>query len=76
MVRRLQECAVTRYRHPSSLLALAGVLVLALGLSACGRKGPLELPPAAAVEPAPGSPSAAAAAASPRSRIPLDYLLD
>jgi predicted small lipoprotein YifL len=30
-------------------IALAGVLIAALGLSACGRKGPLEAPPGAAV---------------------------
>ena len=29
-------------------LAVAGLLVLALGLSACGRKGPLDAPPGAA----------------------------
>lgn len=39
-------------------LAAVAVLVAALGLSACGRKGPLDLPPAAAVpaqQPLPGS---------------------
>jgi predicted small lipoprotein YifL len=32
-------------------LAAVGALVAALGLSACGRKGPLDPPPAAAVPP-------------------------
>jgi predicted small lipoprotein YifL len=44
-------------------LAVAGALVAALGLSACGRKGPLDLPPSAAqyADPgaAPGGPSQA-----------------
>jgi predicted small lipoprotein YifL len=31
-------------------LALAGALAVALGLAACGRKGPLEPPPGAAIE--------------------------
>jgi predicted small lipoprotein YifL len=37
-------------------LAVAGALVAALGLSACGRKGPLDPPPSAAqyADPAPG----------------------
>ena len=32
-----------------SRLALAAVMMAALGLAACGRKGPLEPPPAAAL---------------------------
>lgn len=32
--------------------ALAAVLISAVGLSACGRKGPLERPPSAQVTPA------------------------
>ena len=44
---------VIRCRKTSpSWLALAGVLALALSVAACGRKGPLELPPSAAAEPA------------------------
>jgi predicted small lipoprotein YifL len=31
-------------------LATAGALVAALGLAACGRKGPLDAPPSAAVQ--------------------------
>ena len=34
-----------RPHRPLFRLALIGVLVLACGLSACGRKGPLEAPP-------------------------------
>jgi predicted small lipoprotein YifL len=36
---------VNRTYRPLFRLALIGVLVLACGLSACGRKGPLEAPP-------------------------------
>lgn len=51
-------------------LALAAVLIAALGLAACGRKGPLDLPPEASlgqqspappVVPPPGSTPAAEA---------------
>jgi len=44
-------------------LAAIGVLVAALGLSACGRKGPLDPPPSAAIpgqsslQPAPADPT-------------------
>ena len=41
-----------------SRLALAGLLVAALGLSACGRKGPLDPPPGAQAQNAPGAPAA------------------
>jgi len=40
-------------RFSRILLALAGIA--ALGLSACGRAGPLELPPGPAVTPAPSA---------------------
>jgi predicted small lipoprotein YifL len=56
-------------------LALAAV-VAALGLSACGRKGPLEMPPGPATEPpvaaAPASPSFLPAAASPAAPAPYE----
>ncbi len=42
-------------------LALAGLLVAALGLSACGRKGPLDAPPSAQIQGAPGAQGAPAA---------------
>jgi predicted small lipoprotein YifL len=42
-------------------VAMAAVVVAALGLSACGRKGPLDLPPsAAAAPPVSASPTASA----------------
>jgi predicted small lipoprotein YifL len=55
-------------------LLLAGAVVVALGLSACGRKGPLEMPPGPATQPpvaaAPASPSFLPAAASPATPAP------
>lgn len=36
--------------RPFQRLAVIGVLVAALGLAACGRKGPLDLPPGASVD--------------------------
>jgi predicted small lipoprotein YifL len=61
----------------ATILALA----LALGVAACGRKGPLDPPPSAS---APAGPTAEAGAAAPANntgaapskRIPLDVLLD
>lgn len=41
--------------------ALAGILVAALGLCACGRAGPLELPPG----PATGQPTPSASLVAP-----------
>ena len=54
--------------------ALAAVLISAVGLSACGRKGPLEPPPKADVTtPQPGAnPNTAA---KPNHGFPLDFLL-
>jgi predicted small lipoprotein YifL len=57
-----ESLSVTRFRRFSpSWLAVAGVLALALSVTACGRKGPLDLPTSAA------EPAAAAAAAPPAS---------
>jgi len=42
-----------------SRLALIGALVASLGLAACGRKGPLDLPPGASYA---GEPQASASA--------------
>jgi predicted small lipoprotein YifL len=58
---------------------LAAALAIALGVAACGRKGPLDPPPGAAM---PGEPRAAAPASTaaappaPERRVPLDVLLD
>jgi len=49
---------------------LASLLIAGLGLSACGRKGPLERPPAAALAPA-ASPEAA-----PQEKPSRPFLLD
>ena len=65
-------------------IVLAGLLAAAVGLSGCGRRGPLEPPPGAAVTaPAPGGTATAQdgdadePAAIPRSTrsSPLDFLL-
>jgi predicted small lipoprotein YifL len=71
---------------------IAGLTVLALGLSGCGRKGPLDPPPGASVapteqqaqtpagifvSPAPAEESQSAEAAkTPNKRIFLDGLLN
>ena len=54
--------------------ALAAVLISAVGLSACGRKGPLEPPPKADVTTQ--DPNASPAdAGKPNRGFPLDFLL-
>ena len=55
---------MARYRL-SVGVALAGAIIAALSLAACGRKGNLELPPGPATE-----PPVAAAPASPSSFMP------
>lgn len=73
-------------------LAVIGALVAALGISACGRKGALDPPPAAVIEsdsnaPAVIEPDLYGPAATTRSglaptprgldkRLPIDILLD
>jgi predicted small lipoprotein YifL len=75
-----------------SRLALACALIAALGMTACGRKGPLDLPPGAgAADPPSGSPAERSATPAqptigpdgqpiapqgPTRRIPLDLLID
>jgi predicted small lipoprotein YifL len=49
MVRRNSEHVSMNLGRTLSCGALIGVLAAALGLAACGRKGPLDLPPAAGV---------------------------
>ena len=46
-------------RRTLSRALVVGVLVAAFGLTACGRKGPLEAPAAAANAAYPGQPAAA-----------------
>ncbi len=54
---------MNRFRdRPFLRLALLGALVASLGLAACGRKGPLDPPPAASVT---GEPQANAQASTP-----------
>ena len=47
--------ALTYDRLIGRAVALAAAFFLALGLAACGRAGPLELPPGPAVTPAPSA---------------------
>ena len=77
-------------RRTGATLAVIGVLAMALALAACGRKGPLDLPPSAANEqPVAADPTAGAAShadigpdgrpiAPPgaKKRLPMDWLLD
>ncbi|HKM87114.1 MAG TPA: lipoprotein [Xanthobacteraceae bacterium] len=64
--------------------ALAVLVAAALGLSACGRKGPLDPPPSAAVPPPPaasaadasGAPATAAPAAPPAPTQKKSFILD
>ena len=68
-------------------LPLIALAIVALALAGCGRKGPLDLPPSAAIN---QPPDAAAAAEAPaldakgrpvappgaKKRLPIDPLLD
>ena len=69
------------FGRPVSTLLLLGALVAALGLAACGRKGPLDPPPASAV-PADGvRPSnigseQAPEPGPPKRHLPIDWLLN
>ena len=67
-------------------LALIGALAAALGLAACGRKGPLDPPPSAALTNNPGASAKGKtvlyghgqphAPPGPKKSIPLDVLLN
>ena len=48
---------------PTVQLALVAVLICAVGLAACGRKGPLDLPPSSLATPAAPAGSTSAAPA-------------
>jgi predicted small lipoprotein YifL len=67
------------------ILPLAVLGVLALALIGCGRKGPLDLPPSAAINQPPGAAAEAPAIgpdgrpiapAGTKKRLPIDSLLD
>jgi predicted small lipoprotein YifL len=74
---------VRRFDRPVLRAAVLSVLLLALGLtlSACGRKGPLDPPPASLAGPqssaietdAEGRPIAPT---GDKKRLPIDWLLD
>jgi predicted small lipoprotein YifL len=53
------------FRNRWSQVAAVGALVTALGLSACGRKGPLDPPPAGGGAPETAAPIGSAQLASP-----------
>ena len=61
-----------------SRLALAGVLSAALALAACGRKGPLDLPPSAAGEQPVSNLETARPGPTqvPKRQLPIDVLLN
>lgn len=70
--------------RPVVRLALLAALAGALGLAGCGRKGPLDPPPAASLSGGRGSGTPVAidssgrvhAAPGPKKHIPLDVLLN
>jgi predicted small lipoprotein YifL len=84
--------ALNRFRdRPFLRPALIGVLIASLGLAACGRKGPLDAPPAASLAGEQTVPAGAEtkdsspgvkpdgmplAPKGPNKRIPLDVLLN
>jgi predicted small lipoprotein YifL len=59
-------------------LALIGALIAVLALAGCGRKGPLDPPPAASVAGEPGAavPPGAPKGKRPDKHFPLDPLLN
>jgi predicted small lipoprotein YifL len=83
MWRRSLEYPVSRFDRPVLRVAALGALLLALGLTlaACGRKGPLDPPPASLAGP-PQSAIETDAEGRPiappgqKKRLPIDVLLD
>jgi predicted small lipoprotein YifL len=80
---------VRHFDRPVFRLALIAALAASIGLSGCGRKGPLDPPPAASVvgsQTAPADvdistnqilgPDGKPIARAPNKRIPLDVLLN
>jgi predicted small lipoprotein YifL len=57
-------------------LALIGVLAAALGLAACGRKGPLDPPPSAAAGGEAQQAGTAPGEPGPKKPLPIDVLLN
>jgi predicted small lipoprotein YifL len=82
---KLQQkgCSVSRFDHSAVRVAAIGALLIGLGLtlSACGRKGPLDPPPAALTGPQPSSLQTDTqgrdiAPPGEKKRLPIDILLD
>jgi predicted small lipoprotein YifL len=72
---------VSRFDRPIRVAAVAALLALGLTLSACGRKGPLDAPPAFSDQQQPGSLSTdmegrTLAPPGQKKRLPIDVLLD
>jgi hypothetical protein len=61
-------------------IAAIGALVAALGLVGCGRKGGLDPPPGASVDPnvvvESGAPAGPPPPSAPQRRTPIDWLID
>jgi predicted small lipoprotein YifL len=67
-------CPVLRFSARSAFL---GALAATLALGACGRKGPLDPPPAASLqEPAAQSQPGSGEAQSPSAAVPIEYRTD
>ena len=64
------------FDRPFICLALIGAFAAALTLGACGRKGPLDPPPAASVVGEQGAPNHAAGAAAEQERSKKRFVLD
>jgi predicted small lipoprotein YifL len=79
----LKECSVSRFDPPVVRAVALGVLLLGAGvtLSGCGRKGPLDAPPASLAQPQPSALEIDAqgreiAPPGQKKRLPIDLLLD
>jgi len=60
----------SRLRFRFGHLAMLGALAAALGLTGCGRKGPLDLPPAALTQPGQAAAAEPGLGVSPMARAP------
>ena len=72
----IAECLVRQRRK-----AMVGAILLGLALGACGRVGPLELPPGVTVDQAPSAKRILGPDGSPvqpvvRKPLPIDWLLN